>query len=204
VDSPSEFSDADDPGSLVPRYVSLKSRIYKIQPSLFNGSKVKKSKETVSSGDSEAEAAVASLRRKLGRLEKDILFDEHLAEEKWQEELANLRIETAETWRQNLGSPISNGPAQRPPPIAKQDRPESEEENEDGLLGDMFSLEIENAGAEGPAQAPGETTTVTKLRDFGRTTGVNPRRVLEDACKARFDHLLSMGLQIDIAKHFDE
>jgi ATP-dependent RNA helicase DHX29 len=189
VDSSSELSDADDPGSLVPRYVSLQSRIYKIQPSLFNGSKGKKPKQTVSSGNSEAEAAVAGLRRKLARLQKDILFDEHLAEERWQEELANLRLETAETWRQNLGSSTSNGPAQQAPRVPKQDRPESEEENEDGLLGNMFSLELENAGAEGPAQPPGETNTETKLRDFGRTTGVNPRRVLEDACKARFEHL---------------
>ncbi|KAL1954208.1 hypothetical protein VTO42DRAFT_1526 [Malbranchea cinnamomea] len=194
LDFTSEESDvSDDPQSLVPRYVSLLSHMYKIQPSLFNAPKGK-SKKSMRGREENAELdpRVARLQQKLKKIESDILFDSDVAEQEWQARLAELRIETAKS-AQQLRSQVPDFDTQRtkvdaqPEPVSKNSKPKenamNEEEDEGGILGDLF-LSEEAYGEEPPILGISLNTTI-KQRDFGKSSGMNPRRILEESCRAR-------------------
>ena len=51
-------------------------------------------------------------------------------------------------------------------------------------LGDLFQGEAEGSGSILGIPPP-ETQTSLTLRDFGKSTGLSPRRVLEETCKSR-------------------
>jgi ATP-dependent RNA helicase DHX29 len=59
---------------------------------------------------------------------------------------------------------------------------ESTESGDEGLFGEMFAADINN----GPSSFLETPNSHHLLRDFGKPSGLNPRRVLEEACKARY------------------
>lgn len=195
--SESELSEADlDPESLVPRYIDLLTRIYAIQPSLFNHAPAtsKKSKSRMAQ-DSAVDSRVRKLRKKLEPVEKDILFDSEKADTAWKAKLVELRATTAETLRRDTamrrsemglneaeGSPVSNETAERLP---ERSADTSDSEN-DGLLGDMFTTEPGTSGTQ-DTEGTGKASKTTRILDFGKPSGINPRRVLEETCRARFE-----------------
>jgi ATP-dependent RNA helicase DHX29 len=59
---------------------------------------------------------------------------------------------------------------------------EAAESGDEGLFGEMFAADINN----GPSSFLETPNSHHLLRDFGKPSGLNPRRVLEEACKARY------------------
>ncbi|PGH14783.1 hypothetical protein AJ79_02799 [Helicocarpus griseus UAMH5409] len=190
--SSSDESDTD-PDYLVPKYVELQTQLYMLQPELFNQAKRRQKKPAPSSTPEDAKTMrkIAKLNGKISRLKNDVLFDYDQAEDMWQQKLPELRDDTAKF--------LQNGTKERksPPPSADSKETPSQDatdtliesilsgsnENDD-LLGDMFATNLE-----GPSVPPPELTansnTVVKSRDFGKSMGMNPRRILEEACRAR-------------------
>lgn len=203
LDSTSDDSDvSDDPQSLVPRYITLNSRLYGIQPSLFEGSRRNAKKSAFAEEtNAESDREVHKLRQKLAKIENDVLFDRQQAEANWQEKLSELRSTTAESSRQKLGekatetenSAEKEDQVDMPPGAPLQGDLLANEEGDDGddgdgILGSIFGLEPDNSASES-VKLPVDANITTKLRDFGKSAGTSPRRVLEEACRARFDAL---------------
>ena len=193
--SPDESDDDSDgsldPDTLVPNFIELQSRLFEIQPDLFcrpkKGKKSARGKTDTPTDDPRAN----KLQRKIGAIESDVLFDQNQAEVKWQEKLHNLRKD-AEFLRpksKEHEEPTSGQADSQQPSTTEKDSGnaispgEDGNEEEGGLLGDMF-------GNEEPVLETGVITeelnaAAITLRDFGKWTGLSPRRVLEETCKAR-------------------
>ncbi|KZF21446.1 P-loop containing nucleoside triphosphate hydrolase protein [Xylona heveae TC161] len=204
-----------EPDELLPKYLETKARIYELQPETLqvNNTKGKKNKakkdKTNPSGPE-----VIKLLDKLKKIESDVLFDKDEAETQWsqreiqifqevalQKKLAPKDVEgqvsEAEQDPQQQEQVNSSENLDEEDEVSRQAREAGEallretgmEEDGDGLFGGMFT---DLAGAE---NGPNSTTSEpamgvagvgnTIMRDFGRWNGMSPRRVLEDACKAR-------------------
>lgn len=174
---------------LVAKYLSLQSQIYQIEPELLKSGKgaSKKSKFVESNPD------IARLLAKVDRIESDILFDRNEAYSQWIEMQKNLAKEVAERKRFQLDQDSKAKADTVTVPQSKPTHllPTDEDEDLVEMVGDLFSSlpETSTNAFTGSTQmtsktAEGETVT---LRDFGTWAGMNPRRILEDTCKARFE-----------------
>ncbi|OJJ50497.1 hypothetical protein ASPZODRAFT_191338 [Penicilliopsis zonata CBS 506.65] len=187
LSTPYDSDSSLDPDNLVTDFLDFQTRLYNLRPELFD--RLKKGKKGAQGLQADAldEPEVVKLQRKIMRIEKDVLFDRDEAEYQWREKLDQLRKDAAFSRR---ATPSGNeSPAPKPAaPEKQEEKPPSEledDENNDegaGLFGDMFQA----AGpiTEVATDTNGSDITVT-LRDFGKWTGLNPRRVLEETCKAR-------------------
>ncbi|WEW57899.1 ATP-dependent RNA helicase [Emydomyces testavorans] len=193
----SEASDTDlNPESLVPRYVELQSRIYSLRPSFFNQTKTtcKKEKSNITQ-DSMTDIDIEKLKRKLALVEKDVLFDSDEAAEKWKEKLSELRAETSESLRREfeVGGRMPELVLDEDEKTLAKSKPVDaapalglfeSDSDEGGMLGSMFPSESDSP-ATTATSALGDRNTTIKTRDFGKSSGIHPRRILEEACRAR-------------------
>lgn len=174
---------------MVARYLSLQSQIYQIEPGIFKrGNRALENQETA-----ESNPDIARLVAKVNKIESDILFDHNEAYSKWIEMLNNFAQEAAERKRFQLDqdSRVKAEKVTVPPSKPTDSLQTEEDEDLASMVGDLFSSlpETSTNTVTGNTQmvnqtAEGETVTI---RDFGTWAGVNPRRVLEDACRARFE-----------------
>lgn len=190
VDLSSDDSDSDlEPDTLVPKFLELQTRLYEIQPDLFDRSRKVKSNR----GESESHQNPRAMRiqRKIGNIEKDVLFDIHDAESRWREKLEDLRKEATYSRQKPQGEhpPSEQVESQEPSANIKEDSnvlsADTDNNEEQGdLLGDMFGLE-EPSLEVGVITEELNAASITH-RDFGKWTGLTPRRVLEETCKSRY------------------
>lgn len=178
---------------MVPEWLELQTRLYSLQPDLFDRPGKGKKGRSIAPNQSD-DPEVAKVQRKIAKIERDVLFERRDAEYIWKEKLEELRKD-AKFMRQPLESKRES-----PPPADTDEQTNvpaldgldltvpSLEELDDGagLLGDMFGNDAES---EAPGSIlglpPPKSETSMTLRDFGKTTGLSPRRVLEETCKAR-------------------
>lgn len=209
VDSPPssveefEVSDLDsdlEPDELLSRYLSTKARLFEEQPDLIEAKPQKqKSKTNVRSRPETPRPishSIQKLQRKVAKIEGDALFDRREADFHWTNKRMQLLKEAAET-RKNTG--VTRLSAQEvvlkpdTPPLSIGSDAEDDDSNthgdkdevDDDAIGNLFAAEP-SRGDNAIAQ-PGEDASniVTSIRDFGKPSGVSPRRILEDACRAR-------------------
>lgn len=174
--------------------MDLQSRLYHLKPGLFNRSKKGKKSTNEDNRQVEEDPQVLKIQRKISKIENDVLFDRREAEYLWKEKLDEFRKEAVFS-RPNTQESIPSASATDP---GKQGRLEETKaqsgantlpadniiENEDvDLLGDMFETETPILDA----IIESKSDTGVTLRDFGKWTGISPRRVLEETCKARYD-----------------
>ena len=198
LSSASESDSDAEPEHLGTRYLEVQSRVHEISPDLTQMDARRqrrgKGKHSVVTDhlDSTSKRRIERLTAKIQKIKSDLLFDEDKANSKW----ANIRIdlaqETAE--RKKLGI-RSDGQQNKIMPTvqSKATLAESHDGNDDvdGMLGAFFTG-LPDAIAD-PAtglsimSTKSQEGTNVEIRDFGKWTGLSPRRVLEEACKARFD-----------------
>ncbi|KAF9886137.1 hypothetical protein FE257_011962 [Aspergillus nanangensis] len=183
---PYESDSSLDPDTLLPKFLELQMRLYSLRPEVFDkpkkGKKGGPQKKTENSAD---DTQVIKIQRKIASIENDVLFDKAEAEYWWKEKLDDLRREAAFIRQTQLEEKPENGEPKRAleqPQIDKNAVPPIDDDSAN-LLGDMFQ-------AEEPTLETGVileelSKVVLNLRDFGKWTGLNPRRVLEETCKAR-------------------
>jgi ATP-dependent RNA helicase DHX29 len=140
---------------------------------------------------------VAKLHAKLNRIEKDVLFDKFVAEQQWKLKKATLEKELAATRKKEaeearLKKEAGNTPSGEVNEEAERITAEIlagvHEDDDDAITGLFASLPVTEVDA-----VTGKTNTVLNgsdgrkvtIRDFGKWTGVNPTRVLEEACRSR-------------------
>ncbi|KIW17300.1 hypothetical protein PV08_04491 [Exophiala spinifera] len=167
----------DDPAKLTERYVRIKRLLWDLENPLQPGK---------SSSTSRRQKQIVKLKGKLQSLCRDPLLDEYEAESSWRvimDELQEDRrqILREESWRRREIEQA--GPSERDNslPKAKTLAPGAEVDvnGEDGLLGGMFGEESENATPDPATKPQGDI----KLVDFGKWSGVSPKKLLDDTCK---------------------
>lgn len=208
LDDGIEVSDIEsdlEPDELLSVYLRTKARLYDLNPEaeLNGGSKKKKTQKGQAPLKKEPGRGEKKLRQRLQKIESDVLFDQRDADMQWAEKRVELTREHAERRKWQLqqhdnekeastkASEASDKPtndigdeAER---LGQELLREAEAMGEDDMLGGMFGAEpgADESGSGASAAAgvvPSENVTI---RDFGRLTGMNPKRVLEEACKAR-------------------
>lgn len=169
------------------------------QPDLFDkaNKRLRKGVSSLTLENDKTLVNAAKLKKKLSRIENDILFDRDQAENMWQNKLAELRKDTAKFLR----NAVAEERQIEPPPAELTDTQiqdasdklaesicSGSNENDD-MLGGLFGADLEGPSA--PSSSSGANgSTIIRNRDFGNPTGMNPRRVLEEACRARFERYL--------------
>lgn len=162
--------------------MDLQTRLYNLRPEIYD--KPKKGKKGQSAGANVEDPQALKLQRKISSIENDVLFDRKEAEYLWREKLDDLRKEAA-IFRQ------AEADTEKEQTDQKELEPEPEaapilEDGEAGdLLGDMFQTEEEPTLELGVITEELNKASIT-IQDFGKWTGLSPRRVLEEACKARY------------------
>ena len=199
LSSASESDSDAEPEQLVTKYLKLQSRLHDINPELTENDARRqrrgKGKNPIFNDylDSSRKRRIERLRAKIHKIKSDLLFDEDEANTRWADIRIDLMQEAAE--RKRLG--IRNDEEQQkatPTVRSNKNLPTSNGGNEtdddtDGMLSGFFSSLPEMAldpatGLSINSIASQEGTNV-EIRDFGKWTGMTPRRVLEEACKAR-------------------
>lgn len=140
----------------------------------------------------------ARLESKLTRIESDVLFDKFLADQQWRTEKIALEKEIGAAKKQAKleQAAASNGNKEKG---AVDDDINNEAEriaaeilaetNDDDDLAGLFASLPKNEVD--PSTNKMQTVVTSKegvrivIRDFGKWTGINPRRVLEEACRSR-------------------
>ena len=181
----SSESDSDtDPEALTTKFLAFKKRLYDLRPELADSLQQKPSKRANQTANrSDSDPRIAKLQRKIADIESDILFDRDEAEFQWVETQKLLAKQAAERKTLHLGDPIlQENRLRRVPPLATG----SFDADTDGadLLADLFSS-ADTGTCATKSQATNLDEKVVTVRDFGKLSGLKPRRVLEDACKAR-------------------
>lgn len=107
------------------------------------------------------------LRRRIDRIRRDVLFDLTAADTAWRDLLQDLQIQA-----------IKSAPSRRPSKtIDSRRESEAGASGDDGdMLVDMFSIDEDNSGT----NAEVADNSTIQLVDFGKWTGLQPRRLLSE------------------------
>ena len=188
-----------EPQELLNRYLELQTRLFKRQPELtvIEHPRLTKAKSRKTQKEQQSEDADIISKRllsRISRLQRDLLFDREEAYEKWGELRVQLLREAADRKRLQLDEPLVATPAESSVASSEaQPTPTSSEDGDvdDGIgLGEFFES-LPEAGIDATtgnsnitaSDADGQHITI---RSFAAWRGLSPRKILEEACKARF------------------
>ncbi|KAK5684283.1 hypothetical protein LTS10_004149 [Elasticomyces elasticus] len=194
------------PDELLSAHLRTKARLFEINPSSGENAQAKKKRPARRTGlvrEGPAEPPVKTigekkLEKKLRKIESDLLFDQREAAERWSEKRTELSREIAERNRLQLApSSLETKPdvlmsssASSPPDVSSEAEKlgqamleENVDDDGDDMLSGMFNA---LPGILDTASTPNtEGQSNVTIRDFGRWTGMNPKRILEEALKSR-------------------
>ena len=191
-----------EPDELLSTYMRTKARLYEVNPNATESTQSKKGGKGSKATNSPAEAGEKKLQQKLQRIESDVLFDKRQADAEWASKRVELAREAADRRKLQLSDEDGNknenktsaGTGKAKGTAAAFDEAElmgqkllqeSEDMDGDDMLGGMFSaVPGVSEPSEGVENLSDPSKPVT-IRDFGRLTGINPKRALEEACRAR-------------------
>ena len=196
TDSETESAGEIEPDYLMTKYLSLQSQIYHIQPecSVIQNRTPKHKKATTT------DPRAARIMAKIGKIESDILFDRDEAYFRWMEMRCVLVQETAERRKFQLDEKaLQESNVVNLSSSIHADGPENAEaEDPLEMMGNLFSSlpETSISSETGATELLCNTKDghTVAVRDFGRWAGLNPRRVFEEACRARLIYLLMLHL----------
>jgi ATP-dependent RNA helicase DHX29 len=210
-DSPKKIVNVDydsdiDPDDLLPVYLESKAKLFNLQSATPKGAPVRSNgkKPSIQKGhnkQSTVDPESAKILRKLKRIEDDVLFDKYLADQQW--EVRRIQLEKDAAAHRNA----AEGAADENDSHASESLADSEDEvsreaaaigaamleedgsDDDAALADLFASlpvnEVDPLTGKSSTVVNGLNGVKVVIRDFGKWAGVNPARVLEEACRAR-------------------
>jgi ATP-dependent RNA helicase DHX29 len=186
-----EISDLEsdiEPDEIVPTYLKIKARLFDIDPDAVDASVGKPRKKPKGPGPTKKveSPAVRKLRSQLQQLQSDALFNQDEADALWPARRNQIAQAKAADKRVQSASDDKTDPS--PPPRDDdtsskiQEAGTSNDDDEVGMLGDMFAAAPDEVLVLPTAEAAADNIIV---KDFGKQTGVSPKRILEEAIRAR-------------------
>lgn len=192
-----EIGDDDlEPHEIPDRYLVLKTRLHERRPDLtepktFKAKGNKKKSDPTPAPDRAADPEISNLLKRIRKIERDILFDLEDAQEKWSAIRVNILKDAAERKRLGIDDEASGSVRSAGPRVTDDPNLSNIASHGDDTLdlGDFFaSLPQETTdGVSGLSKmtiTAADGTSVI-VRDFGKWSGIGPRRVLEETCRAR-------------------
>ena len=196
-----ESDDNMEPDKLLEKYISLQKSLYRLQPDMVSrGNQKRRGLKSAATKDlTKIDGSTPKIARIVARIksiQSDILFDQDEADSKWAALQNNLAKEAAERKRLHLGSETSSADVLNSN-LSSENGPYSETTSTSApskadamnMVGDFFSavsdsnIDMRTGAAKGASTEADSTTVV--MKDFGKWTGQSPRRIFEEACKAR-------------------
>ena len=204
LSDPEEIPDDDlEPHEILDRYLDLKTRLHKKRSDLTVAN-LRAAKALRARGNPAAatgnnmDPSTRRLLNRLKKIESDILFDQEEAEEKWVALRVKLVKEEATRKKLGIGDDSRGVPkiaegARKPelgPPGPIEDTASANGDDPSIDLGDLFvglpEYKVDDAtGLSGMVTTAADGKHIA-VRDFGKWSGIGPRRVFEEACKARW------------------
>jgi ATP-dependent RNA helicase DHX29 len=194
-----------DPDDLLPVYLETKTKLFHLQPPPPKGPNTRPSGR-ISTPKPRASAplvdpATAKLLRKIKRIEDDILFDRYLADQQW--EPKRIQLERDAAVQRNAAQSVPDNDSQESETLVDSEDEVSKEaakigaamledtgSDDEAALADLFASlpinEVDPVTGKSSTVVNGSNGVKVTIRDFGKWTGVNPTRVLEEACRARY------------------
>lgn len=174
---------------LTSTYLKIKARLYEIDPQLVEASSRKPARKTISKVTRPMSCYppnVTKLLQQLQQLASDALFDDLEAETQWPAKRTQIAQRQAVVREQHRATSQAQGESptvlrdesiEATPPLLAT---ESIVGSDDGMdmLGDMFSAIPESSAVQ--QRTTEDSADDIVLRDFGKTSGVSPRKVLEE------------------------
>ena len=192
-----------EPYEVLRRYLQLKTRLHGRRPDLtlpnLRAAKALRFKPKVATTvDDSIDSATRRLLNRLKKIESDILFDQEEAEEQWVALRISILKEAATRKKLGLVDEHSSKPkivkGARNPAAGQSESVHgiTATETEDSLISleDLFiglpEYKVDDASGLSGIVSTGLDGRPVAVRDFGKWSGISPRRVLEEACKARW------------------
>ncbi|KAI1204429.1 uncharacterized protein F4807DRAFT_333252 [Annulohypoxylon truncatum] len=193
-----------EPDDLIPAYLETKAKLFELQRPQQDSKKGKPAKSRGPNGTKHVASELsgddleeAKLLAKIEKIEQDVLFDKVAAEQTWRTNRIELEKEFAAKKKaeaqakeeaaqeaQSDDDEVTKEAERIAAEILQQD-----DDDDDQALSDLFaSLPVQEVDA-----VTGKTINVINgadgikitIRDFGKWSGVNPTRALEEACRSR-------------------
>ena len=190
----SEVDSDMEPDELVPTYLRIKAKLFELDPDIVDAKPRKQLKSQRGKGSQLAppktSSAVRKLQSQLQRLESDALFDQDQADAQWPTRRNQIAQSQAAKRDRLIESMPSQDRHETVINISVDDRksesgrksPNVDSDAEDAdLLGEMFTA----IPTEPTIDASSSESPDITLRDFGKQSGLSPRRLLEEAVRAR-------------------
>jgi len=200
-----EYDSDIDPDDLLPVYLECKTRLFHLQAPQSRKNALRAiPRLNPSKSTSPMTPESAKILRKIKKIEDDVLFDKYVADQQW--EIKRIQLEKEAAAQRNAAEALhehgdthssdsltlidSDGEVSREAAKIGAAMLEENESDDDGALADLFASlpvnEIDPTTGKTSTVVNGSNGIKVTIRDFGKWTGVNPTRVLEEACRARF------------------
>ena len=203
--APLEYDSDIDPDDLLPVYLKSKTKLFQLRSSNaeIHSKRRNGRNNTPKAGSQQSpqDPESSKLLRKIKTIEDDVLFDKYLANQQW--EVLRIQLEKdAAAQRHTLGhaqgsndSQGSESPVDSDDEVSREAAKMGEDlladtgSDDDAALADLFASlpvsEVDPLTGKSNTVVNGANGVKVIIRDFGKWTGVNPTRVLEEACRAR-------------------
>jgi ATP-dependent RNA helicase DHX29 len=190
--SVSDIDSDIEPDELLSVYVGTKARLYELDPSLEEADQRKRSGRGQKSGPTSNlfhGKGVSKLLQRLDKIEGDALFDRREAESRWSSRKVEFLRASAE--RKKLGLQLREASTSQDVMEKAEEaglantQDGSEDADVENFMAGIFNALPGVAEPEPNTTENGNQQDTVTIRDFGKVTGMSPRRVLEEACRAR-------------------
>lgn len=195
-----EYDSDIDPDDLLPVYLDCKRKLFESQTSRLNASRQRENGRRAvprTQPQIHEDPEAAKMIRKIKRIEDDVLFDQYLAGHQWEtiriglerNAAANRLTEELKSDDLEVNSDDSEDEVSKEAARIGAAMLEDDDSDDDQAISDLFaSLPVSEVDP-----LTGKSSTVINdssgvkvfVRDFGKLSGVSPRRLLEETCKAR-------------------
>jgi len=203
-----DVSDVDsdlDPDEMLAIYMKTKTRLFDHSPDLvpeadFGGKRSVRDRQIQNKAARQATPGEAKLQQRLKNIESDPLFDQDTADAQWTAQKVDILKQHAERRRLNIEGDgarktsevaprqvtngASNSVLDEADELGKRFLEEAAMDQDDDVLGGMFDVP-DDAKTRSVEQSDLQNPVSLITRNFGKLTGLSPRRVLEEACRSR-------------------
>lgn len=196
-----------DPDDLLPVYLECKTNLFITQQSMPKKDLSRGNVRNLAANNKTAAASTdpepARWLRKIKRIQDDVLFDQYIADQQWETKRIQLEKDAAAQRRAaEISQDNSDSNSQGSQTLVDSDDEVSKEaarigaelleengSDDDGALADLFASlpvnEIDPVTGKSSTVVTGLNGVKVTIREFGKWSGINPTRVLEEACRAR-------------------